>query len=128
LDIAGLEKWHRHIGIFEQTSDADIDNSIAEIKCARNRERNPPLNPPKTGWLPHEAINFLSSVNLKTLDYHRSYAGWWASSSYLELDKELSPNYIAYYREGDELAVLKLKLILNINSPRVASDAEDIFF
>ncbi|HCT9233417.1 TPA: hypothetical protein OUC02_005034 [Escherichia coli] len=128
LDIAGLEKWHRHIGVFEQTCDADIDSSIAEIKCARNRERHPPINPPKTGWLPNEAINFLSSVNLKTLDYHRSYAGWWAFSSHLKLDKELISNNIAYYIEGDELAVLKLKLILNINSPQVASVAEDVFF
>lgn len=128
LDIEGIEKWHRHIGIFEQKSETDINNSIAEIKLARKREKNPPRNSPKAGWLPRDAINFLSSVNLKTLDYHRSYAGWRASSSYRELDKEPIPNNIAYYIEGDELAVLKLKIVLNINSPSRSNDAENIFF
>src|SRR3546814_3622365 len=37
-------------------------------------------------------------------------------------------NNIAYYIEGEEFATLKLKLVLNINSPQGASGAQEIFF
>src|SRR3546814_3938911 len=103
----------------------DIDSSIREIKKARAREKNPSLARPKIGWAPHEAITFLSAVNLPTDDYHHSYTGWRASSSYLDVYKELIPNNIAYYIEGEEFATLKLKLVLNINTPQEDRRSEE---
>lgn len=122
-DTVGLEKWRRHTALFNPQSEAEVDSSIAEIKHARRRERQPFRVQPMRGWLPHRAIRFLSSVPLHTNDYHRVHDGWRASSAYLEIGGPLLPNNVAYYVEGDEFVASRLKLVLNINAPGEAEEA-----
>ena len=64
---------------------------------------------------------------------------WWeyqpgdynAASNYHELgestDLEPLPNNIAYYLEGTENTVIKLKLVLNVNAPRLSDSAHASF-
>lgn len=120
LDTVGLERWRRHAALFELRSLGDIDESIREVKQARNREKRPYRVPPPLGWLPGQATSFLSSLGLSTNDYHRSHEGWWANSTYLDLGQETLPNNVAYYVSGDEFVVRKLKLVLNVNVPESA--------
>lgn len=128
LDTIGLEKWRRHVVMFEPQSKADIDGSIREIRLIRRREKRPYRVPPVLGWLPNHAVGFLSSAGLPTNDYHRSHEGWWANSGYLNLGKEVLPSNVAYYVEGDKFVVSKLKLVLNVNAPDVADQAYEHLF
>lgn len=128
LDTAGLEKWRRHVVMFKPQSQADIDGSIREIRQTRRREKRPCRVPPALGWLPNHATGFLSSAGLPTNDYHRSPEGWWANSGYLDLGEEILPSNVAYYVEGDEFVVSKLKLVLNVYAPDVADQAYERFF
>jgi hypothetical protein len=128
LDTAGLEKWRRHVAMFEPHGKADIDASIREIRRARRREKRPYRVPPALGWLPNHATGFLSSVGLPTNDYHRGHEGWWACSRYLDLGVEALPSNVAYYVEGDEFVVSRLKLVLNVNAPETSKEAYEHFF
>ncbi|MCD9127666.1 hypothetical protein [Luteimonas fraxinea] len=123
LDTAGLGKWRRHIVMFEPKDKSDIDTSIREIRQVRRRERHPHRVPPALGWLPNHATQFLASAGLPTNDYHRGHGGWWASSRYLDIGDEMLPCNIAYYLEGEEFVVTKLKLVLNVNAPNEADRA-----
>lgn len=127
LDMTGLEKWRRHVVLFPPASTSQIDESIDEIKQVRKREKRPYRVPPPLGWLPSHATAFLASVSLPTNDYHRTHDGWWACSRYLDLGKEVHPSNVAYYVEGDEFVVSKLKLVLNINAPESADQAYEHF-
>lgn len=128
LDLAGLEKWRRHIGLFPPETSLDLITSIAEIRSARRREKRPYRVGPAHGWLPNYAINFLASAGLTTNDYHRSYDDWTACSRYRDLGDDLLPNNLAYYVEGDEFVVSQLKLMLNVNAPNSAKQAYEHFF
>lgn len=128
FDIAGLEKWRRHTGIFPPENSADVDSSIAEIVAARKREKQPYRVEPAHGWLPNHATRFLASAGLSTNDYHRSYDGWRACSGYRELGHDLLPNNLAYYIDGDQFVVAQLKVVLNINTPSRSSEAYESFF
>lgn len=128
LDTAGLEKWRRHVVMFKPQNKAEIDDSIREIRQARRREKRPYRVRPALGWLPNHATHFLSSAGLLTNDYHRGPQGWWANSGYLDLGEDLFPSNVAYYVEGDEFVVSKLKLELNVNAPDVADQAYERFF
>ena len=128
LDTAGLEKWRRHVAIFEPKDKVGIDASIREIKQARMREKRPYRVPPALGWLPNHATQFLAGAGLPTNDYHRGHGGWWANSRHLDLGDALLPSNLAYYVEGEEFAVSKLKLIMNVNVPSEADPAYEQFF
>lgn len=127
LDTAGLEKWRRHVVIFEPKDKGDIDASIREIKQVRRRERHPHRVPPPLGWLPNHATQFLVSAGLPTNDYHRTHEGWWASSRYLNIGNAIPSCNIAYYVEGEEFVVTKLKLVLSISAPDEANRAYEHF-
>lgn len=127
LDTIGVEKWRRHVSLFEPRGQADINDAFSEIKRVRRRERSPYRVQPTLGWLPNHATSFLSSAGLATNDYHRGGTEWWANSSYLDLGTEVLPNNLAYYIEGDEFTVSKLKLVLNINAPETAAQAYERF-
>lgn len=126
-DLKGLENWRRHVGLFPPTSHTQVEESIAEIKRSRRREKRPYRVEPARGWLPNLAINYLASVGLATNDYHRTHGGWIAHSSYRELGDDLIPNNLAYYLEGEECVVSMLKLVLNVNAPATASHAYETF-
>lgn len=128
LDLAGLEKWRRHIGLFPPQSTAEINESIDEIKAVRKREKYPHRVKPVFGWLPNHATVFLAPVDLSTNDYHRTYDGWTACSRYHDIGDDLLPSNLAYYVEGDEFVVSKLKLVLSVNVPQSADQAYECFF
>lgn len=126
-DMDGLRQWLRHIALFRPKSKRDIATSIAEIKKLRRRQRKPFRVPPIDGWLPEEASAFLADEGLATQEYHRSYDGWYANSRYLAVASGILDNNIAYYIEGDELAVRTLRLVLNVNNPEDDIDALEAF-
>lgn len=127
LDTAGLENWRRHAVMFEPRDKADIKASIREIKQVRRRERRPHRVPPPLGWLPNQATDFLVAAGLPTNDYHRGHAGWRANSSYLDVGDSVLPSNVAYYVEGEEFVVSRLKLVLNVNVPDEADRAYEQF-
>lgn len=127
LDTTGLEKWRRHVVMFEPKDKGDIDASIREIRQVRRRERRPHRVSPALGWLPNHATQFLASAGLPTNDYHRNHGGWWANSRYLDIGDAILPCNVAYYVEGEEFVVTKLKLVLNVNAPDEADRAYDNF-
>lgn len=127
LDTAGLEKWRRHVVMFEPKDKGDIDASIREIRQVRRRERHPHRVPPALGWLPNHATQFLIAAGLPTNDYHRSHGGWWANSRYLDIGDAMLPCNVAYYVVGEEFVVTRLKLVLNVNAPDEADRAYEHF-
>jgi hypothetical protein len=114
FDLDGLRKWLRHIGLFEPTTEADVDASFTEIRSVRRREKRPYQVPPIVGWPPDKARTFLSKYQLETGDYHRSHDGWLARSTHLKLSGSFLGNTIAYYIQGSEFSVHNLELILTI--------------
>lgn len=130
FDLEGLRRWKRNIGANPPENREAIRESISEIKKYQNREKMPFDVPPEIGWCPVAATKLLLSENLQTSDYHRTYDGeWWASSSYVSINKEsLLPSNIAYYISGDEHAVKRLKLVLNVNHREDSPIAEKKFF
>lgn len=127
LDVDGLKKWLRHVGLFNVTSESDVEASIVEIKSVRRLERRPYRVPPLIGWPPEKARKFLSDHGLTAGDYYRSYDGWCANSPYLKLGPSVLDNNVAYYIEGTQYAALRLTLVLNVNEPVEAECAEAQF-
>lgn len=129
FDLEGVRRWKRNVGAYPPESREGILESISEVKEYQKRERNPSNVSPETGWCPIAATEFLLSENLKTSDYHRIYDNeWWASSTYLTINEEsLFSSKIAYYISGDEQAVKRLKLVLNVNNNEDSEVAEARF-
>lgn len=128
LDTKGLEKWRRHVMMFEPKNKGELDASIREIKKVRRREKRPHRVPPALGWLPNHATQFLVSADLPTNDYHRGHGGWGANSRYLDIGDGILPCNVAYYVDGEEFVVTRLKLVLNVNAPDEADRAKEHFF
>ncbi|WMJ70642.1 hypothetical protein [Stenotrophomonas sp. 24(2023)] len=126
-DTVGLLRWQHHVALFPPQDEAEIDASIAEVSKARRLSVRPPKVSPRFGWLPHHATTLLASAGLPTNAYHPTHDGWRASSDYLNVGKAPFPNNIAYYVEGAELSVAKLKLVLNVNAPEEAEQAQERF-
>lgn len=126
-DLNGLGQWLRHIALFRPDNEEDVGSSIAEVKRLRKRQRHPFRVPPIEGWLPEAAAAFLEDESLAAKEYHRSYESWYASSKRLTLGSGTLGNNIAYYIEGDELAVRTLRLVLNINDPENDASALEAF-
>lgn len=127
FDTAGMKKWRRHVSIIEPKSELEIEESIAQVKRIRKREKSPYRVSPAIGWLPNHATGFLSSVGLATNEYHQGHSEWWASSTHLEVTEEAFPNNVVYYVEGDEFVVSKVKLVLHVNAPGTADVAHERF-
>ncbi|MDF1670610.1 MAG: hypothetical protein P1U83_13445 [Roseovarius sp.] len=89
----------------------DVDQIILDIYKYEREAENPPDVNPRDGWSPYLAREFLTEFGLRTNDYHSGFEGeWWASSDYADLDDYILPNNAAFYLEGTEDAVTKLKL------------------
>jgi hypothetical protein len=102
---------------------------VKEVKAVSAREKNPPDISVNDGWSPYLAKEYLTNDGLVTRDYNRTYENeWTCSSNYLEIDSGLLRNNIGYYLSGNKFAVTELKLILNINNPKAAGNAEDKFY
>ncbi|MGV1905072.1 hypothetical protein [Agrobacterium cavarae] len=127
-NIDALRRWQRHVGRHRPQSKDDIKNGIQEIKAALRRERTKLPVDAALGWSPALAKDFLRDFGLPTRDYFRAFGTeWHASSSMIEIGRAIVANNIAYYVEGTETAVTKLKLKLNINEPSTADRAEARF-
>lgn len=116
FDMNGLQRWRRSIGLFRPQSKEQVHDLIAEIKMSQKRERQQQVVPGELGWSPSDAVKFLATENLETDDYHRTFEDqWWASSRVLRIENEsLFPGDVVYYVSGDEKAVKRLKLTLNV--------------
>lgn len=126
-DLDFLRRWSRYVAMHNPESREDVRRSIEHIKGVKRRERNPPVVPEGDGWSPYTAKEFLREENLATGDYHQLGEEWFASSPYVEIGEGILPDNVAYYVEGDEIAVKCLKLILNVNNPSDSSAAEERF-
>ena len=129
FDLNGLQRWKRSIGLFRPQSKEQIQDLIAEIKTSKKRERQQQDISPELGWNPSDAIKFLSDKGLETDDYHRTFENqWWASSRVLKVENEsLFPGDVVYYVSGDDIAVKRLKLTLNVFD-RLGGTASDVQF
>jgi hypothetical protein len=127
-DLDFLRRWARHVALSYISDRENIKQSIRHIKAVKKREKNPPTVAEKDGWSPHIAKNFLLEAGLSTNDYYFSYDGWYASSPYKEIGDAIMQDNIAYYLEGNETAVMCLKLKLNVNNPDTPTDSLKQFF
>lgn len=90
----------------------DVDRIIMDI-CKYEREAKvPPLVDEAKGWSPYLAREFLTSVGLRTNDFHDSghNGEWYSVSPYVDLDKEPLHNRVVLYLEGREDMVERVKL------------------
>ncbi|MFH0727988.1 MAG: hypothetical protein V2B19_16800 [Pseudomonadota bacterium] len=74
---------------------------------------------------PSDACSFMSAIGMNTRGYKNPDGiGYFCSSSYKELGTGFPlKNNIAYYAEGSDQKVTKLKLVLNVNSKQEAKQA-----
>ena len=127
LDL--LRHWTRSIQRFKPSNIAELRRSFDEIKIISQREANPPVVAPESGWSPYLAKDFLKENGLPTGHYQRlDEDGWFANSNYLEVGEGLYlKNNIVYYISGNEHAATELKLVLNVNIPDARDEAERRF-
>lgn len=119
-----LERWSSSLFIEKVGNKKDITNSIKKLKQLKKTEENPPVVDPKSGWSPYAAKDFLQNEGIETGYY--KYVGeneWMACSTHIKLDDDLLANNIAYYVEGDEQFIQKLKIQLNISNPNLSATA-----
>ncbi|NMM87010.1 hypothetical protein B2J88_22015 [Rhodococcus sp. SRB_17] len=128
LDLNGLQRWRRSVGLFRPKNKEQVQEIISEIKYSKRRERQPEYIASELGWSPSDATRFLANKGLETDDYHRTYEDqWWASSRVLQVENEsIFHGDVVYYVSGDKKAVKRLKLTLNVTdgSGGVDSDAQ----
>ncbi|WDJ46372.1 hypothetical protein JH286_16175 [Xanthomonas campestris pv. campestris] len=128
LDMRAWRQWQRHAGRFNLSSFAEVEASVLEVKKTRRRQKNPHRVRPVMGWLPEDAMGFLSGQGLKTRPYYRADdREWLAASAMVDLGIGILPNNVAYYISGDAFSVKELRLKLNINSPEEQEGATENF-
>lgn len=126
-DIDFLNRWAREAATMKTPTRDDVRHSILHIKAVKQRERSPPSVPETDGWSPYVAMKFLDEHGFKVGDYHRSYAEWYASSPYVDINDAFLADHLAYYVEGDEIAAKRLKLVLDVNGPQNAAASDERF-
>ncbi|WP_154662559.1 hypothetical protein [Solimonas flava] len=128
LDLEGLRRWKRDVGLFRPESRADIRKIITDVKVRQRKKKYPPTVPAELGWSPYQATAFLSGLGLGAGDYHPIVGGEWrAGSTMLKLDDGILADNLASYVEGDEKAVKRLTLRLHVND-RARGEAADARF
>lgn len=129
LDLDLLRRWVRDITVNQPLNRKGVQNSIAEVKSRKARERCPQKVPQNEGWCPYAAKDFAVNMGLATGDYHPTGDGqWFASSKLLELESDVTcPDNLAYYVEGDERTAKRLKIKLNVNNPSNPTASESRF-
>ena len=114
LNLDLLRRWRRYFMRTRPTNKVGIDKSINEVKILLKREKNPPPVNPSDGWSPYIANGFMAAEGLVAGDYYPSSGEWYAESTPLDLSKDVLPDNIVYFIEGDEFAAKRLKLKLNV--------------
>ena len=129
VNFESLSRWTRDIGYSKPKTDNDITASIKRIVETRAKESWNTIVPPEKGWAPMIAKDFLQDHGYKTNDYHDGGGDgeWWARTTYIDVGEGFLPNNIAYYIYGSQNAVTKLQLTLNVNAPKNAGVAEQVF-
>ncbi len=128
LDMPAWRQWQRHAGRFAPLSFSEVEASVLEVKKTRHRQKNPHRVRPVMGWLPEDAMGFLSGQGLKTRPYYRADdREWLAASGMMDLGTGILPNNVAYYISGDAFIVKELRLKLNVNRPEEQEDATGHF-
>lgn len=74
--------------------------------------------------LSSRANDLICNQYIERPDEHNDYH---ASSTYLDLGQQVSPNNIAYYISGDEFACSDFKLVLNVNYLPDATPSTEFF-
>ena len=105
-----LRRATRQFHTLPARTNADVDQIISDIINYERDEESPPTVDPTTGWNPFEARDFLREEGLRTNDYHKGSAEYWASSEYVDLDSHILPNKAVFYIEGQEGVVTTLRL------------------
>lgn len=128
LDMLAWRQWQRYAARFKPSSFAEIEASVLEVQKTRRRQKNTYRVRPVIGWLPEDAIGFLSSQGLKTRPYYRADdREWLAASAMVDLGTGVFPNNVAYYISGDAFKVKELRLKLNVNRPEEQEEATKHF-
>ena len=125
-----LKRWLRNFGNRAPANQQELKASIEQVKNLAAREKHPIAVPLEQGWSPHYAHKFLINEELIPSDYHQGPSDdgqWFANSPYLEIGKSIFPNNIAYYLEGDEYIVQRLKLVANFNDPESTDETRQRF-
>lgn len=118
LDTPLLELWTHELYKNSVTSKSQVLNSIQVLKNKKYAEAHPPVVAGEDGWSPYLARLFCSDDGLVAGNYRSQFDGnWFANSPMVELSsKDILPNNIAYYIEGDEHFAKKLTIKLNVNT------------
>jgi len=128
-----LERWQKYAICKSMNSYDEIESSFKEIlRINRNEKRENKVSI-KDGWSPRAAKEFLIEKNLKVGYYNPPQypeydKNWFACSIMLQIDDGLPSNNISYHIEGGEGLVKSLKLFMNINNKKNATDAHNKFF
>ncbi|WP_259780602.1 hypothetical protein [Aestuariispira ectoiniformans] len=101
---------------------------FSDVQGIWSKERYPPKVCSSEGWSPFWANEYLTEVGLVPSDYY-SLAGefWSAETSLVDLSKPPFADNLAYYLDGDEDVVQRLKIVLNVNDLESASCSEEVF-
>ncbi|MFD1786911.1 hypothetical protein ACFSC3_04925 [Sphingomonas floccifaciens] len=129
-DLDLLERWRKSIQSARPAKRAELKHTLTALLALKEREASPPTVPPKEGWSPYLAMQFLADVGVETGNYNHIYDDdWGASSQMRELGKGdgIWRNNLAYYVDGTQNAATVLKVKLNVNVTTDRIEAEDIF-
>lgn len=129
-DLDLLERWRKSIQSARPANKVELKHALTALLALKEREENPPTVPPKEGWSPYLAMQFLAGVGVETGHYsHRYEDEWGASSPMHELGQGdgIWRNNIAYYIDGTEHAATVLKVKLNLNVTADRTEAENMF-
>lgn len=129
-DLDLLERWRKSIQSARPANKVELKHTLTALLALKEREASPPTVPPKDGWSPYLAMQFLADVGVETGHYSPRYEDeWGASSPMRELGKGdgIWRNNIAYYIDGTQHAATVLKVKLNVNVTADRTETEDLF-
>ncbi|TYC91553.1 hypothetical protein [Novosphingobium sp. BW1] len=129
-DLDLLERWRKSIQSARPANKVELKHTPTALLALKEREAAPPTVPPKEGWSPYLAMQFLADVGVETGHYNHRYEDeWGASSPMRELGKGdgIWRNNIAYYIDGTEHAATVLKVMLNVNVTAESTETEKVF-
>lgn len=116
LRVSLLERWSYQVARADIESHSDLVDTFKHLFKVRASEKNPKEVPIEHGWSPYKAKDFLVKEGLNTGFYNRLFEEEWSASSPTEeFGDGIIPDNIAYYVDGSEKVVNKLKLIINVN-------------
>lgn len=106
-----LRRAIRQFHIMPAKEKRDIEEIIQDIFQYEREKVNIPAVDDKFGWSPYFAREFLSTENLRTPDYHATYADeWWSGLASRELCDPHGFNFVSYSFSGVKGLVQKIKL------------------